>query len=287
MLKKGNLMRGWLGAYNRPVDENGKTEMDRTYEASYAKAAKELDEHVLAAMDEDWTIGDVPETFKLQTRKKSAKDPLPLNPTEQAKKAKITSRQGPPTLTSKRAASALSVAPKSTVAPPKTSFPKPAVFKPTIPLFGRNKTMAPVPTNPSTATVMRHTAATVNSRTTIGYNKGRTASSILPRKNSTKSVSSVTAAPPVVRCRQGPALLRTNTTSSEASEATMTPLRFAEDERRRSSDELHRLTFLQAFEVDDDELEPGLRGALPECLREEDEDEVEFVMLPPAGASDE
>jgi hypothetical protein len=35
--------------------------------------------------------------------------------------------------------------------------------------------------------------------------------------------------------------------------------------------------FLKAFEVDDEDLEPGLRGIMPECLRRPDDDDEDFV----------
>ena len=60
---------------------------------------------------------------------------------------------------------------------------------------------------------------------------------------------------------------------SEASDTTITPARFAEQE----NDEFRRFNFLKAFDVDDEEIEPGLRGVMPACLRTEDEDE-EFIL---------
>ncbi len=61
---------------------------------------------------------------------------------------------------------------------------------------------------------------------------------------------------------------------SQASDTTITPARFAQKEEDL---EWKKLDWLGAFDVDDEDLEPGLRGALPECLRA-DEDDEEFVM---------
>ena len=67
---------------------------------------------------------------------------------------------------------------------------------------------------------------------------------------------------------------------SQGSDTTITPANFREVEP-----EWKNPSFLKAFEVDDDELEPGLRGVLPECLRRMDEDEEEFVMPLPSDVS--
>jgi len=289
MLKKGNLTRGWFEVYNtNAVDENGKSRMDREHEASYAKAVKELDEHVLASLEEEWTIGDVPETFR-HLRKKESEDQRKAEPAEQKQKnTALSTTKGPATITSKRAASALSVASKSALAPPKATQPKPLISKPTIPFLGRAKRVTtPAPTIPSAASTMRHTAATATSRSTIGYTKGRSASSILPKKEAPVPNTLEKKDPPgTIRRRDAPSFSRTISTSSEASDTTITPARFAERGGRRSSEEISRLSFLQAFEVDDEDLEPALRGALPECMRRGDEEDEEFIMLAPGGGSE-
>ena len=60
---------------------------------------------------------------------------------------------------------------------------------------------------------------------------------------------------------------------SQGSDLTITPERFAmECEMETKSP-----AFLKTFEVDEEDLEPGLRGVMPECLRADDDDE-EFVM---------
>jgi len=43
---------------------------------------------------------------------------------------------------------------------------------------------------------------------------------------------------------------------------------------------------LQAFEVNDEDLEPALRGALPECMRRGEEEDEEFIMLAPGGGTE-
>lgn len=39
--------------------------------------------------------------------------------------------------------------------------------------------------------------------------------------------------------------------------------------------------FLGLFDADDEDPEPGLRGVLPDCLRKDEDAEVEFVMALP------
>jgi hypothetical protein len=61
---------------------------------------------------------------------------------------------------------------------------------------------------------------------------------------------------------------------SQGSDTTITPERFA----MTSESESKSPAFLKAFEFDDEDLEPGLRGIMPECLRRPDDDDEEFVM---------
>ena len=75
-------------------------------------------------MEEDWTIGDVPETFR-HLRKKQIPAQVQAVPkiNDQIKKPTTMSNKGPATITSRKAASALSVAPKAAPVAPKASKP--------------------------------------------------------------------------------------------------------------------------------------------------------------------
>ena len=102
----------------------------------------------------------------------------PLAPKEKAKPKRVDLTKGPTSEASKSAASALSM-PKPKINAP---VPKP-VTKPRAPnlssLLPRNKKPEPPkPTNPSS---MRHAAAVAASNTTLGYGKGRAASTQLRR----------------------------------------------------------------------------------------------------------
>jgi hypothetical protein len=243
-LKPGNLTRGIYQTYHDQVDENGLTRLDRECEASYQKSAKEADERIMKMMEEEWTIGDVPETFRhLKKKQPVAKDSTkPMEP-----KRDPLSNKGPATIASRKAASALSVAPKSSVVPLKTLKPKPAPS-----FLSRPKPTPPAPANNSIIAVAA-------SRSTIGYTRGRNASTALKKREGgmNRSVSNL----------------------SQSSDTTITPARFAEKEAGPGSEEWRRLKFLGAFDVDNEDLEPALGGGLPEFLRRDDEDDEEFVMI--------
>lgn len=251
MLQGENLMRGYQELYFNPVDENGVSRIEKKEQAELAKAQKEGDEAVMKAMEDiEWTVRDVPETFEPYRRKQIA---------EQLKKSELLSKKGPPTVLARRAASALSSHPKpaqtttTTTTASKSALNVPKVRAPTTFLSREKK--APLPSNPS---AMSHTAATVASRSTIGYSHGRSASGAMKK--------TVTPA-------------RSASTMSSTSGSTITPARFAKKvEEVKEVEEWRRPKFLGAFEVDEEDLEPGLRGALPECLRGGGEEEEEFVM---------
>jgi hypothetical protein len=240
-LKPENLLRGIHQTYNCSVDENGRTKLEREYEEGYLKAAKATDEQVLKMMEEDWTVGDVPETFRHLRNKPSFKSTVP------AKKIASVPTKGPATIASRKAASALSVVPKPTTALSKTAKPVPNPVG-----FLRRSKQTAIST-PSRSPEITSGSAAVASRSTIGYSKGRSAVNTLRRRES--------------------GMKRSVSNASQVSDTTITPARFAEQE----NDDWRRLDFLRAFDVDDEELEPGLRGALSACLKEENEDD-EFVL---------
>lgn len=248
-------MRGIYKAYHVKLDENGLSGADRRAEEGYVASSKKADEAIMKAMEEEWTVGDVPETFAHRPKKANVhRDPLP------AKKATIPAQKAPATIASRNAASALS---RPISRPTTSSAPAPVKPKTNMPtFFARGKPKVPyIPSNNrdtlSDHSTMRHTAAIAASRSTIGYSKGRSALGA----DQTQTL-------------KGSGLTRSISGMSQSSEVTITPARFAHQEGLESK----RLDWLSAFEVDDDELEPGLRGGIPECLRRMDEDEEEFVM---------
>jgi hypothetical protein len=254
VLKKGNLMRGIYNRYYNDLDENGMSREDRENEEAYQKSAAKADEEIRKMMEEEWTVEDVPETFR-HLRKKQAQTKEKSDSLPQPKKITALPNRGPATIAARKAAGALSVIPKSAPAPPKATKPTP---KPSF--LSRSKPTL-LPTVPSNASTMRHAAATAASRSTIGYTKGRSALTQVQkteRGGLTRSVSNI----------------------SQGSDTTITPERFAMESEMESKSP----AFLKAFEVDDEDLEPGLRGILPECLRRADDEDEEFVFT--LGASE-
>jgi hypothetical protein len=255
ILKQPNLMRGWQSYYFNPVDKNGVSLKEKQFEEACAKALKDAEEKILKAVEEqEWTVGDVPETF-MSVRQTPSNTQCPEQPKDVRKGSALVGK-GPATITSKKAASALSVIPKDGATILKTTRVA-ATSKTSTSLLSRGrKTTSPAPVNPS---AMHHTAAAAASRSTIGYTKGRSASSVL-------------------NMRAG-GLPRSASNLSTASDTTITPASYAWKQGPEvRGDEWKKFKFLGAFDTDDNDLEPGLRGVLPDCLRKVDEDEEDFVM---------
>ncbi len=224
------MNRYWQSYYLDPVDENGVSIKEKQFEESLAKAFRETDEKILKAVEEqDWSVGDVPETSTNLRIKEH--DHSKVQVLEQAKKRSAPCSKGPATLTSRNAASALSVIPKANLAAPKTTKAGIAETQTSFFAPGR-KSAAPAPVNQS---AMRHTAATAASRSTIGYTKGRSASSAL-------------------KMRTG-GLPRSTSNLSATSDTTITPTSYAQKQGSEvGGDDCRRLKFLAAFDSDDEDL---------------------------------
>lgn len=263
MLKPENLTKGSLGDYYNTNDKSGRSKLERDLEKSSVERAKKMDEQILASMEEDWTVGDVPATFRNLRKRAPAQKAKTAIPKEQKLKIAIPSR-GIATITSRRAASALSTLP-ITIEPskrPSTAIPRPASS-----FLTRRK---PPHFAPGTNTSMRAAAAEVNSRSTLGYTKGRSASNVLQKKD----------APPLTLEKNATSTLPRSTSNiSYDSNSTITQARFTQKVNLRDP-EHRKPDFLRAFDVDvdDENLEPALKRGLPECSIKFDEDEEEFVL---------
>lgn len=243
VLKGDNLMRGFQQHFSNPVDENGVSKKQKAHEKAMAKALKEAEAKILKAIeDEDWSVGDVPETWPEH---------------KQPKKPAAVGRKPVSTFTARRAANALSMPPprpatalsKTTAAAEKPKFSIP---------FMRCKQPATVARDGGNS--MSHAAAVAASRTTIGYGKSRVLFSA--------------TRPPVNRA----AISRPSSTASDPSlavDSTTTPDMIAQ---KQAKDENPNLAFLKAFDREDDEFSHGLGdGGLPESVMAEEEEE-EFVL---------
>jgi len=131
------------------------------------KAAQEKYDEVMAELYPERESA----TSKLATTKPTTSKPALKEPVQS---------KGPSTLTSKSAASLLSHPKSSTTAPKPKVQPTTTTTKPRLPFSHiSSRKQAPPPTNPSP---MRHTAAALASKTTIGRSAGR-ATSATYRKN--------------------------------------------------------------------------------------------------------
>jgi hypothetical protein len=210
---------------------------------------KRLDEQVRKDMDEfDWSIGDVPETKTAKQSKTLATISEAGDGTLKINKklaARPISKQ-PPTIASRKAASALALAPKPSNALMNAKKlnvkPAPSAFKgPNCLLPLKRQVQRPVITRESST---ERAAAVAASRSTLGYSKGRSTSSAIQGSDRPKTP----AGPPVRR-----ALSRSASTASSGSECTITPARYAQVSKGDTGGALKRLEFLSIFDVDDDD----------------------------------
>lgn len=294
-------------------------------EAAQRRMAREDEEFLRRMENDEIVIEDIPETHPKRVLKdttNTTRAPLHQRSTSAiVRKPTTTSRTANPTqpastIASRRAASALSnidptlrttssrPATTSTLGHSRSASSGAPLAKKPLPFgLGARKpavrtTGAPASSVPNT---MRATSAMANSRSTVGYNKGRTASTTLNSAfEPTSTSNSVSAARPdrpssrggmssgglPMRPRIG--LQRSATTISTGSgESTLTPAKWArqngEDNERTSG------SLLEAFACEEEEnpddlgvghIRLGGEVELPDCLKPgpDEKEEEEFVM---------
>ncbi|KAK4203762.1 hypothetical protein QBC40DRAFT_218892 [Triangularia verruculosa] len=260
-LKPENLFNDYYRYYFNRVDAQGKSAMEREMEERQQQNFKRGDEQIRSDMDEfDWSVSDAPESRDIfQKRQETIKvEALPV-----VKKVTGFGSRPPSTIASRRAALALA-APINSVrgAPTKTAKSVPTTMtrkpQPRGLLLPKRK---PADDILQPGTLPRERATSISaSRSTLGYSKGRSASSVVHgRKESVSRMPEVAPKPrPLSRCMS---------TASSGSEATITPARFAQ-----SSQDWKRPDFLSIFDADDDESTMG--GAVPPLDDEEEEFQI-------------
>jgi len=248
-LQKDNMFKGYYQHYYNPVDDNGVSLKDYAMQEEQQKAFQRGDEQILKDMEEfDWSTADAPQTEaapkqeRIQAKLAGGKT---LASGARAGQAPIS------TLRSRQAASALSMAAKSTsTIPAKTAKPPVTNKGRLLPILGRTvvpKSLVPVQSGPA----HERKSAEVVSRTTLGYQKGRSALAALqPGVKAPKQ--SLSAQNATSRSFQ-----RSVSTASSGSDATITPARFAQRQGPKTN-ELKRPEFLSIFSAgDEDENELG------------------------------
>lgn len=233
-LKPENLLRGYYERYHDPVDENGVRLKDKKFEERLQKALKEGDERIFQDIENtDWSVSDMPET------KPVSKEPQRKPALSTETRARRVLNRAPATLASRRAASALSI--PSTVKEKRPQAPtqprKPRSF-----LTGRVASRPPPPAKPHPESAVGKAA----SRSTLGYSKGRSASSAMQTKRAfsrTASAASVT---------------------SDHSDLTVTPANFHKTQEAKPQ-------FLSIFDAGDDSDDDGF-GKKADIDFDDDED---------------
>ncbi|KAI1920744.1 hypothetical protein LOZ52_005403 [Ophidiomyces ophidiicola] len=172
--KGQNFARGWERLYNDEYDvgEDGLTKKEREWRKDQAVFDKKIDDLILQQV-QDMKSLDIQE--------------FPDEPCIEELEAKRLQAMGktgrqPSIIQSRTAAKALSKLPRPSVQPKPRVVP--TARSRVIPSL-TSKRKAVVPINPSP---MRHTAAVINSRTTLGYAKGRGVSSALRNQSSKENV---------------------------------------------------------------------------------------------------
>lgn len=224
-----NRLRGVYDHYYNPVDEDGVPLREKEFAEQQRRAFEKLDIRVQEDLDAfDWSIGDVPASKDYFANKRKQQQQ------QQQKQQQQTTIPGPApppaTIASRNAASALALAPKpnkptaaGTVMRRKAPVPTAANASSAsssllsgLPLRKQRTTTSTLPLRPKS---INHPVAETASRTTLGYNKGRTALSLVrgngaPRapsstlRSTAGSGSSSAAAPAAVAAgsrRTGPA----------------------------------------------------------------------------------
>lgn len=262
-LKRENLFKGYYDYYFNPVDEHGVPLADRELQEKTRKALEEGDKRIKADIENfEWNIQD-----ELDADKKKAKGLSNLS----ANAKKPTLPRAPSTLISRKAADALSM--NETTKSMERRAARPAIanlpahrraasFQ--LPSFRRQ----PIAQG---QTIPRKTSMEIeaNSRTTIGYTKGRSTASIL---------SQGTVNP---RPRSTTGFTRTDSTLSSDSDKTITPATYAHKQVSAATEDQEwkeRVPFLSIFnpEYEDNEDDFELVSGMP-SMDEEEEFELKLV----------
>lgn len=261
-LKRENMLKGYYEHYYQDFDENGMSVKERELEEQRRRALQKGEEQICQDTENmNWSVSDVPESndyFKKRQGDKHAAEGM-----FETRSVSSVSKPKPVSLmAARKAAAALSMPSQSTAsARAKTSKPRP-------PLSLANKTNVtfgfPGSKQPRKPTVSRMSSAELApalaaSRSTIGYNKGRSALGTFHARGTSSKTSSATANRP-----GGPhkarTISRSVSTASTRSDNTITPARFAQSQAVKEED-LKKLEFLSIFDVDEES--SGDLGEIP------------------------
>lgn len=270
-LKPENLFKGYYQYYHNRVGDDGKTTMERQMEQRKQESFKRGDDQIMKDMDEfDWSVGDIPES-KDVFKKKSAV--APASTTMTAKKTAVPVVRQPSTFASRRAASALAMPARSASSlqanPATKTTSTSAAAKPPIKSYLLPKRKPVQPVSQPTIPARERAAAAAASRSTLGYNKGRSVSSAV--HGTVGGTNSDSASRPPSAVSKPRTLMRSVSTASTSSDATITPARFAQSQ---PSAEWKKPDFLAIFDTEEDE--SNLGGGMPPV--DDDEDDFQLTV---------
>lgn len=253
-LKKDNILKGYYEHFYNPVDEDGTSRLDKAFNNEMKAAmdkAVEQNEREFESLD--WSVVDVPET-KIPSNRVLAASNSRREP--QNEKIVVSKTRNVQTMNSRKAASALAI--HSDRGQGATSTRDVAVKRP-VPSFSRSRAATPSALEQSCAGTTTGEAA---SRTTIGYNKGRAASTMMrPRQQPTKNTAKVASRQP----------------SDDGWNMTITPTRSRLGAQGRSpTKSIERPQFASIFYDDEDDAEPLAISGPPVDLDDDEEFELKL-----------
>ena len=264
-LKNENLMRGFYQHFINPVDENGVSRLDKQFndemktvmDKAMKKNEKDLD-------DVGWNLADMPETGK---KLKQKPDPPEIAEAKMARKVRgARPPLQPSTIRSRKAASTLSIpSDNQKKDAPRALPPAPVARRPLSSFIPGQKTARPASaaTKPQSSV---GSGAEVLSRTTLGYNKGKTASSLVKSRSVSQSSLSGRST-------------KTPTLQNNDSELTITPARARQHvpgtSAKSSKDELPQ--FMSIFEPEGENEDLPPMSGLPDS-DDDEEFELKFDM---------
>lgn len=253
-LKKEDLFRGYYEHFINPVDEHGVSRRDRQLKNEMrAVVDKAVEQNHQDLHDVDWNASDSSEPSKLIKQKPDAPEVAEAKMARKIRGAPVEKQ--PSTIRARKAASTLAIhsdAPKRPVARAPVQ-PAPSRRPLSSLLSGRR----PAAKNPQNMELRDHNStAEAASRTTIGYNRGKSASGMVHSRapSQASSVSSRTVKTPVRR--------------DDESDLTITPARI-----RQAAQSRPQFTSIFDSASDDEDLAPLAGPAIPD-----DDDEFELKL---------
>ncbi|OAA66241.1 hypothetical protein ISF_04079 [Cordyceps fumosorosea ARSEF 2679] len=249
-LKKEYLLKGYYENFYNPIDANGISRLDKAFDDEMKSALdKAVEQHDREFEALDWGVHEAEE------RKADAELRNPSSKVgTQRTKVSASSDRAPHTLSSRRAASALAIRSDNRSTSALSSRVTPSARPAAQPRMIKSSAIEP----PGTTT------GEAASRTTIGYSKGRTASSIMrPHHQTSKSLTR----PPA---RQ---------TSDNSWDLTLTPARARLGFREQSplkSTERPQFTSIFYDDEDEDDSEPVTLGG--PAMDSDDDEEFELKL---------